>query len=273
MSHAIDSILGQTYQNFELLIADDGSKDNTWQVINSYPSKKIKAFRFEKNIGAFPRTNSLIKQAKGKYLALMDADDISKPNRLEKQVEFLDRNPEVIVVGSQVELIDINGKIFGQKNVPQQSGSIYKQFGFIHPMVHPSCLIRRSLLPKRENVYHTRFGVNSDYHTFIELLKFGRFANLPDCLLQYRLHGHNTSFKNLKKCFLNTLLIRWQAVREYNYRADFLSILLTLVQVPSILLLPTKLVDSVYPLIRGLHIARDYSRYEKTAPTLRFSYS
>lgn len=273
LPQAIDSILNQTYQNFELLIADDGSKDNTWEIINSYSSNKIKAFHFKKNIGAFPRTNFLYSKARGKILCVMDADDISKPDRLEKQIQFLSDNPKVIVVGGQVELIGEDGAVFGQKNVPERPGEVYRQFGFVHPMVHPSCLIRRSLLPKRKLLYRTEFGVNSDYHTFIELLQFGKFANLPDYVLQYRLHDHNTSFKNIKRCFLNTLQIRLLAVTKYNYRIDARSALSTLVQIPSILLMPDKFIDFLYPIVRGLKMVPSANLYEKVNPDPRFSFN
>ncbi|MBI3558951.1 glycosyltransferase [Candidatus Gottesmanbacteria bacterium] len=266
LREAMDSILGQTYQNFEFLIADDGSQDNTWAIINSYSSDKIKAFRFKKNRGAFPRTNFLFSQARGKFLAVMDGDDIAKPDRLEKQVNFMRRHSKIVVLGTQAEIINENGEIIGQKKAPAASKQIYEQFGFIHPMIHPSCLIRRSLLPKRKFLYRTDFGVNSDYQTFFEFLNYGQFANLPEFLLQYRIHGKNSSLSNLKNCFLNTLQIRWLAVTKYGYRMNWLSLILTLCQIPSILLLPTRLVDFCYPLIRGINF-----RYEKNNPHFNFT--
>ncbi len=266
LREAIESILNQTYQNFEFLIADDGSRDNTWQIINSFSSDKIKAFRFKKNIGAFPRANFLFSQARGKFLAVMDGDDIAKPDRLEKHANFMRRHSKVIVLGAQAEIINETGEIIGRKNTPLNNKEIYEQFGFIHPMIHPSCLIRRSLLPKRKFLYRTDFGVNSDYQTFFELLKYGQFANLPEVLLEYRIHGKNSSLNNLKKCFLNTLRIRWLAVTKYSYKINLLSIILTLCQIPSILLVPAKVVDFVYPLVRGINF-----RYEKNNPHLNFA--
>lgn len=266
LREAINSILNQTYQNFEFLIADDGSKDNTWKTINSFSSDKIRAFRFKKNIGAFPRANFLFSQARGKFLAVMDADDIALPNRIKTQIEFLKKNKNVVVVGSQANIINETGEIIGKKSAPLGHQEIYGQFGFIHPMIHPSCLIKRSLLPKRRFLYRTDFGVNSDYQTFFEFLKSGRFANLPEVLLEYRIHSKNSSLNNLKKCFLNTLRIRWLAVTKYGYKINLLSTILTLCQIPSILLVPAKVVDFVYPLARGINF-----RYEKNNTNFNFT--
>lgn len=250
---AIESILNQTYQNLELLIADDGSKDRTWQIVTSYGSDKIKTFRFKKNIGAFPRTNFLIKHAKGKYLALMDSDDVSHGDRIKTQIDFLKNKTDVIVVGSQVNVINEEGEIIGKKNLPNTHADIYGQFGFIHPMVHPSCMMRKSLLPKRKSLYFTDFGVNSDYHTFIELLRYGQFANLPDALLNYRVHARNSSLSNLKHYFINTLKIRWLAITRYGYQMSLKAIILTLCQIPSLLFLPQGIISFVYPFVRGIY--------------------
>lgn len=254
---AIDSILNQTYQNLELLIADDGSKDKTWQIVDSYSSDKIKTFRFKRNRGAFPRTNFLIKHAQGKYLAIMDSDDISHYDRIKTQVNFLKSNKNVIVVGSQVNIINEKSQIVGKKIVPKNSQDIYCQYGLVHPMVHPSCMINKNLVPKRANLYRTKYKVNSDYYTFMELLQFGKFANLDETLLDYRIHSNNSSLKNLKKCFINTLGVRWEAIIKYNYKISLFNVLITLLEIPVILLLPIKLIDYLYPLARGLKINRN----------------
>ncbi len=272
LRRAIDSILNQTYQNIELLIADDGSRDKTWQVISSYASPKIKAFRFKKNIGAFPRANFLYAKAKGKYICVMDADDISKPIRIERQMEFLAKNPKVVVVGSQAEIINESSETVGQKEVPLEHGDIYEQFGLVHPMIHPSCLVRKVLLPNKKKLYKTDFGVNSDYQTLIGLLNYGKFANLSESLLMYRIHQNNSSLKNLKKGFVNTLAIRWEAINKGNYKISFLNAFLTVLEIPVILLLPTKLIDYLYPIARGIKINRD-EKHQKILTTPDFSFS
>lgn len=252
LRQAIDSILNQTYQNLELLIADDGSKDDTWGIISSYSSNKIKAFRFGKNIGAFPRTNFLIRQARGKYLALMDADDVSCLDRIEVQVDYLKGHPRVIVLGSQVNIIDEGGKSIGRKVVPTFWSDIYGQYSVIHPMVHPSCMINKLLIPKRKNLYRTKLGVNGDYHTFLELLQYGEFANFDRVLLNYRIHQNNSSFKSLKHYFKNTLIARWEAVTRFGYQVQPSHVFIILCQAVLVFLAPASLLTVVYTTLRNI---------------------
>lgn len=118
---AINSILDQSFKDFEFLIIDDASEDNTYQIIKSYRkrySKLIRIFRLSKNLGAFGATNYALKKAQGEFVALMDSDDISHPDRLMKQVNFLKNNPDVIVVGCQADIINESGEVIGKKRFP-----------------------------------------------------------------------------------------------------------------------------------------------------------
>lgn len=120
---AIESIINQTYENWELIIIDDASTDNSWKIIkrfkNQYP-KKIKVIRLKKNLnkGGDVCANIGFQKAKGRFIARMDSDDISHSNRLEKQVKFLLNNPDIFMLGSQAWVIDKNGEIIGEKNLP-----------------------------------------------------------------------------------------------------------------------------------------------------------
>lgn len=255
LSFAITSILDQTFQDFELLIADDASTDKTWAIIQDFQKrfpKKIKAVKLTKNGGAFPATNLLASFAKGKYLALMDSDDISHPLRLEKQVAYLDNHSKVILVGTQADIIDEKGQQIGKKNLPSAHKEIYHQFAVVNPIINPTCVIRRALLPKRKFLYRTGFGVNSDYQTFFEWLNYGEFANLNEALLKYRRHSKNSSFRNLKIHFTNTLKIRLEACRQYGYDLGLTQFLLILIQIPVVYLLPNQILSTVYSVLRDL---------------------
>jgi glycosyltransferase involved in cell wall biosynthesis len=110
LCEAIDSILNQTFENFEFLIVNDGSTDRTLEILQSYRDPRIKVINNERNIGLTASLNKGLKIAKGEYVARMDADDVSFPHRLEQQKAFLDRNPRVAMVGSWAEVIDESGK-------------------------------------------------------------------------------------------------------------------------------------------------------------------
>ncbi|OGG23896.1 hypothetical protein A3A79_01710 [Candidatus Gottesmanbacteria bacterium RIFCSPLOWO2_01_FULL_43_11b] len=255
MGKAIDSILAQTYHNFELIVVDDGSTDTTLSILKNYKKNypnKIRLFCHSKNIGAFAATNLGFTHAKGVYIGLMDCDDISNPSRLEKEVTFLQNHPDVILVGTQAKIIDDKGKITGQKIYPNDHEEIYKAFAWINPIVHPSAMINRALLPKNNYLYHTNFGVNSDYYSFFEWLNYGKFANLPEFLLSYRVHGGNSSLQNLKQRFYTITKIRLAAVKHLNYRFPSSAILKFITQHVLVSLLPERLLLPLYLTLRGM---------------------
>ncbi len=256
IEQAILSIINQTYQNFEFLIVDDGSTDKSWKIIkkfqNKYP-KKIKCFKLARHIGAFGATNFAIKRSKGEFIALMDCDDISYPARFEKQVNYLLKNQEVLVVGSHVKIINEKGKITGEKRLPTSYKKIYKAFGIFHPMVHPVCMVRRNLTNGKTYRYINKFGVNDDYNTFFSILKLGKFINLDEYLLSYRIHHKNHSINNIKKIFLNIIKIRVEAFKKYNYNYSILDILLICCQALLILFIPSKYIFRVYSICRNIY--------------------
>lgn len=256
IADAINSILNQTYRHFELLIIDDGSTDNSWKIIQDYKQKFpniIKAYKLKKNCGAFNAANFLIKYAKGKYLAPMDCDDISNPDRLLKQVKFLETFPEITVLGTQANIINDKGEFVGIKRVPLDHKQIYEEFGVFHPMVHPSCMIRRSALVNPNKLYNIKYGVNDDYYTFFSLLTKGKFANLDECLLNYRIHFKNSSLLNVKGKFLNSLKIRFEAVNNFGYKLSFKCLLLIIIQTIVVFPIPSKYILSLYLIVRGIH--------------------
>ena len=147
---AIESILNQSYSNFELIIVNDASTDDSLMVINSYHKqfpKKIKVISLNNNLnkGGDSCANLAIEQAKGKYIAKMDADDIAHPDRIKLQVEYLEKHPKTFLVGSQAYVIDKNGDIIGDKTEPLSHKEIYNSYLTFHPIIHPTAMVRRNL--------------------------------------------------------------------------------------------------------------------------------
>lgn len=256
---AIESILAQTYQNFELIIVNDLSTDDTPVIIERYRQlypKKIKVIHLRKRHCAYGAANVAMHHAKGEFIAPMDADDVSHPRRIEKQVEFFLQNNEAIVVGTQVRIIDKEGRIIGEKTFPASHREIYKKFLEVYPIVHPSCMIRRSLLPKKNRLYENKYGVNDDYYTFFVLFRYGKFFNLPDYLLDYRIHFGNSSLQNLKQKFYNTVKIRLVAMIKLNYRPTLSGLVKLLGQILLVTILPESLLIDVYLIIKGINISK-----------------
>jgi len=106
IAHAIRSVLEQTFQDFEIVITDDGSSDETLQVIREFTDPRIRIYCNEKNCGASAAMNNCIQQAKGEYIAILNSDDLFSPDKLEKQVDFLDKNPEIGAVFGYAQIID-----------------------------------------------------------------------------------------------------------------------------------------------------------------------
>lgn len=271
---AINSILNQTYRNFELIIVDDASTDNSREIISSFKrqySRKIKVVKLPQNLnrGGDVAGNVGFKLTKGEFVARMDADDIAMPNRLEKQVPFLMQNPKIFAVGSNAHVIDKEGYLIGEKKMPLDNEKIYREFFVFHPLIHPTLMFRRSAI-KRKNLYKLEYQANNDYLTFFEMIAKGyQFANLPEKLLCYRFHGKNDSLVRVKNRFFNSLKIRLEAVREFGYKPNLVSIFKLLAQVFIVLILPEKVIVPLYLVIRG--ISRPY--FAKLDKGVRYAFN
>lgn len=255
VGEAIDSILAQTYRPLELVIVNDNSKDETPQILNLYKrkfSKIIKVINLAKNIGESAAANVAFRKTKGEFVARMDADDVSHPQKIEQQVKYLLSHPAVAVVGTQAEVINSEGEVVGQKTFPLSHQQIYHSFAVVNPMLHPACMFKRKLLPHKNRLYENKFEPNDDYYTLFKLLNYGKFANLPQKLFYYRVHGQNKSLRNPKAKFKNSLRIRAAAITNLEYKPGILGKLLMFAQSVLIFILPEKLIVPVYMLARGM---------------------
>jgi glycosyltransferase involved in cell wall biosynthesis len=265
---SLESILNQSYKNLEIIIINDASTDKTAQIIASYKksyTRKIKVITLTSNLnGGGDRCANLgIQKAKGKYIARMDADDIAHPTRIEKQVAFLEASPKVVLVGSNAWVINQDGDIIGEKLEPSTPHEIYTSYFTFHPMIHPSCMIRREINGKQFE-YSIEYSANNDYNTFFKLLCKGHlFANLPEKLLYYRIHGKNDTFVKVKKKLMNTLKIRYTMVTKYGYNPSIKGLVSTMAQA-SMLLFPERMLISLYFLTKGITKPQNIFDFAKT---------
>ncbi|MEM3362588.1 MAG: glycosyltransferase [Candidatus Aenigmatarchaeota archaeon] len=257
LDNAITSIIKQTYQNFEFIIIDDASVDNSWQIIQKYKKlypDKIKAFHLKRNLnrGGDACFNIGLKYARGKYIARMDADDIAHPQRLEKQVKFLEKNSHVFLVGASAYVIDQQGKKIGEKIMPIHHEDIFSEYVIFHPIIHSTIMFRNHII-KRVNFYRQYFSSNNDYYTLFELINKGyRFENLPDKLVYYRIHSRNDSLRNIKRSFFNTLKARVLIIKKYHYPLKASQFIKNILQLLLIIILPEKFILTLYLLSRGI---------------------
>lgn len=254
LAEAIDSILHQTFSDFELIIVNDGSTDQTGKIAQQYAQqdKRVKVISYRQNKGESAAANLGFLKSKGKYIARMDADDIAHSRRLEKQVRFLDKHPNYIVVGSQAHIINEHNQIIGQKLFPTSHQDIYREYGNLHPMLHPSIMVRKSMIPWTGKLWANQAEPNDDYYTLFHFLKAGKFANLPEKLMLYRMHSNNKSMQNIKKKFINSLRIRAYAFRYLGYRPPVITYAKLLIQSTIVLMLPESVTRGLFFVLKGI---------------------
>lgn len=191
---AIDSILAQTFTDFEFIIIDDGSKDSTAAIVQSYSDSRIRFYQNERNMGVAATLNRGLDLAQGEYIARMDADDISLPERFEKQVDVLDNNKSIAICGS-------NAIVFSQEreyttNLPEESNKIRDNLFISSPFIHPAVMIRKNIMLQNGIEYDLRFEGREDYQLWMKfsLLKY-EFYNISQPLIRYRQHSNQVTQK------------------------------------------------------------------------------
>ena len=197
---AIDSIINQTYSDFEFIIVDDGSTDDTPNIIKRYTDNRIVYVKKEKNSGISDSLNLGISKAKGKYIARMDDDDVSFPERFEKQLEILEQNKDIIFCGSTVT--DIDSKVLP---TPEQHKDILMQLLFSNPIFHPTAIIRRDVLAKYK--YDLDAVPSEDYNLWSRLIFEGKFHQLQQPLLYCRIHQTSTTARRRNEQLNRNILI------------------------------------------------------------------
>jgi len=187
LREAIESILNQTYTDFEFIILNDGSTDTTEEIILSYDDPRMVYVKNEKNLQIVKTLNKGIALAKGKYVARMDADDLSFPERFEVQIKFLEKNKDIDICGTYIKFF---GKKYGIQKYPTSHEEIKVNLLFNAALAHPSVMARRSFFI--ENAYEENYNKAEDYALWVKTIDKYRFANIPSVLLAYRNHEYQT---------------------------------------------------------------------------------
>jgi glycosyltransferase involved in cell wall biosynthesis len=192
VKEAIKSILHQTYNDFELLIINDGSTDQSVSVIESISDKRIVLVHNERNLGLIETLNKGFQLAKGKYIARMDADDVAQPDRLSIQLRYMEAFPECGVFGSAYQEISVERK--GKTVTFSDKHDLLKTVLFFNScMSHPTVMFRKALLNEHQIRYAHEYKHAEDYALWVQLIDKTRFSNSPLPLLKYRLHASQVS--------------------------------------------------------------------------------
>ena len=196
IQESILSIINQTYKNWELIIVNEfGSDEYCTMLVSRFVilDDRIRLLQNEEKLGISESLNIGLRNARGEYIARMDADDIALPNRLKEQVEFLEKNQDILLCGTRVE-------VFGSESwnweVETDKNKIAANILFYSPCVHPTIMFRKRLITENGVYYNKAYKASEDYDFFSKVLKFGKISNVNKVLFRYRLYGSNATYIN-----------------------------------------------------------------------------
>ncbi len=240
VSNSITSILNQSYTNFEFIIIDDASTDKSYSKLLEYKKKdkRIILVKNKKNEGVTKSLNKALKIARGKYIIRMDADDWSYPDRFKLQVELMEKNPDVVVSGSYVEICDSKLTIKNLRKYHLENTAIRKHMFRYSPFAHPATIWIAKAMKKC--LYNEVIIVCQDYELYFRIGKIGKFMNLDKPLLKLRMHDDSVSVCQSSLQWNTTVLIRFNAILMHGYEMSKIDKLYNFLQELVIGLLPTK---------------------------------
>ena len=231
LKEAVDSILNQTYTDFEFIIIDDCSQNETPQYLASLSDERIRVITNTENLGITKSLNVGLRAAEGDYIARMDADDISLPDRFQRQFDFMEANPDIIVCGTWIQAF--GGKHYIQKRVIPEREYLRCSmlFGNQYGLSHPTAFFRASELRKHSIEYDEELPTAQDYGMWSVCCEYGNIANVPEILLHYRVHDKQISIekhsiqmectKLVQKKLLSRLCIEALSDVDTHYQACF----------------------------------------------------
>ena len=207
------SILNQTFDEFEFIIVDDGSSDNTLEKIRNINDPRMRIIR-QDNQG---QTNALIRgieQAQGELIARFDQDDLSLPNRLMSQVKFMDTHPNAVLCGSRFKELYKDKLIPQRVKFTQTNTEIKKVISYFNPFAHSAVMFRREAYLKTGG-YDKSFAIAMDYDLWVRLMEVGEVHNIDEVLTIVRMHDGSTSIKKSKLKTLEGIKIRYYAYSKF----------------------------------------------------------
>jgi len=197
LRESIDSILTQTYTNFTFIIINDGSSDNTEEIILSYDDPRIIYIKNENNIGYIASLNKGIDNISSKYIVRMDSDDIAIPYRLERQVEFMESRPDVVVCGSgKINFYSGNNKIETSVYTITDENHLLFSSIFNTSIPHPSAILRNDILQNNQLRYDQTYYYAEDKAMWLDMAQYGVLSNIEEPLIKYRIHLNQVSIKH-----------------------------------------------------------------------------
>jgi len=248
----MDSIFSNSYKNYEVILVDDGSSDNSKKLCLEYQSKysNVKFVSFDTNKGMVRALNVGIQIASGKYIARINQDDLMIEDRLVKQVDFLEKNPQVVVVGGQVVLFTNENALYDTINFPLTDKELRSRWLALSPFSDPTTMYKRDIFLKTTG-YDQNFWPADDVHMWYMMGKLGELANLSDVVTKVRWHAGAGSIKYHKNQIKKTLAVHMWAAKNIK-KPDLFTCTFWLLQYVAGSLLPSRLNWYIYRNIKRL---------------------
>jgi glycosyltransferase involved in cell wall biosynthesis len=206
---AVASVLAQDYANLELVIVEDPSPRSAGEMLSVFDDARIRHVANSDRTSHSRQRNQSLSLARGELVATLDADDICEPTRISRQIRFLTEHPEVDVVGTQLCIIDADGRKIGSRAYPTTHETIVAAMPRFNPIAQPSAMFRKSTIVAAGGYRYDRFPAVEDYELWSRLATGGvKFANLPEPLLRYRLHSGGMKATRLKGILRGTIDVK-----------------------------------------------------------------
>lgn len=225
LAAALQSILNQSYDNFEFIIIDDASTDTSLSVIKEFDDPRIKLVINEQNLGVTRSLNKAITYAQGRFIARHDCDDVALPTRLEKQLSYLQNNPDVACVGCNLIIINSDGKKTGEWQYPASSELVAWKLLFNSAIAHPASMFSLDVF-NRVGGYNESIKKAQDYELWSRMSKEHKLANIGEPLVKYRIHENAISQSKADEQIRVRKMISSKNIAELNYELsgyDFVS--------------------------------------------------
>jgi len=228
IQNAIESVLAQTYKNWELIIIDDGSTDETHTIVEAYADERIHYKKRSKNKGLFARRAESLHGVRGAYVAILDSDDVwSSSGKLATQVTFMEEHSDCAVVGTFIQIIDSHNNPIGKDSYNTNDKTIRNSILIRNQFAHSSVLMRKSMLDATKGYQPT---LAEDLELFLQLGRIGTFANIPEFLTSYRRHDAGTNDYGIDMARALSIILRRNKSMYPRYYAAMLKNVLRFVK-------------------------------------------
>jgi glycosyltransferase involved in cell wall biosynthesis len=214
LRRAIDSILGQSFTDFEFIIIDDGSTDDTQSILQEYADERIRLFSNDANLGLTRSLNKGIEAARGEFLARLDVDDVAQRNRLERQAACLEGDRKLGIVGSICSMVDEDGRNVGLSDEPSSDIELRWRSLTGVPFQHPSVMIRKDVLDRHRLKYDEQYETAQDYDLWVRLLGHAKGMNIQDPLVTRTRHQKSIGHRLKDRQSINHARVALGAMEE-----------------------------------------------------------